>query len=80
MEYPENEIRVSAPWIAAIIVLVVALLVGMALYFQMSAPLNEPSKKCLGGAYAPSQNFKQVGLGDERLARYIRRAAVCDLW
>lgn len=69
VDYSEDETRLSAPWIAVLIVLALALLVGVALYFRMSAPLNEPSKKGVGGAPAPSQTFKQVGLADDRQAR-----------
>jgi len=42
MDKPRRECRIGAPWIAAMIVPAVALVVGLVLYFQMSAPLREP--------------------------------------
>ncbi|MGQ9454783.1 MAG: hypothetical protein ACUVRS_05880 [Armatimonadota bacterium] len=41
--------RLGAPWVVVLLLLALLLLIGIVLYIQMSAPLNEPAGRRTGG-------------------------------
>lgn len=40
--------RLGAPWVAVLLLLALLLVIGIVLYIQMSAPLNEPVRRRTG--------------------------------
>jgi len=48
MDRPRQEQQIGAPWIAAMVLLAILLVLGVVLYLQMTAPLHEPGSRTTG--------------------------------
>jgi hypothetical protein len=50
MDRPRQDQQIGAPWIAAMVLLAILLVLGVLLYVRMSAPLHEPGNRTTGVA------------------------------
>lgn len=53
MQNQRREEEISTTWMIVLVLLTAILIVGIVLYFKMSAPLNEPIRRRVGSVQMP---------------------------